>query len=204
MQTTNVEIDRSKARELYRAYKKHQHYSTPIDWECQRAYGLIAQGRLVIQAIESVKAAGVFTEGEGYGLPKLALCRADALSCTGRISHDGSATMAADGVTPRHRRSNWTPIETRSIVTWPAGSFPALPNRKRWDGVALVPTPPLHLRPKRGLANYTILWEAIWSPIPPGDPLLLRRIGKADLWLVVAQWDLTAVEKAALSTRLRP
>ena len=30
----------------------------------------------------------------------------------------------------------------------------------------------------------------------------LRRIGKADLWLVVAQWDLTEVEKAALSTRV--
>jgi hypothetical protein len=32
--------------------------------------------------------------------------------------------------------------------------------------------------------------------------MLLRRIGRADLWLVVAGWDLTEVERAALSTRL--
>jgi hypothetical protein len=203
MQTLSVDLDRSKARELYRAYKKHQHYSTPIDEECRRAYQLIAQGRLIIRALDSVKAAGVYTEGEGVGLPKLALCRADALSCVGRVSHDGSASMAADDARVRYSRPNWTPITTRSLINWPEGSFPHVPNRKRWDGVALVPTPPLHLRPKRGLENYSILWEAEWSNTPPGDPFLLRRIGKADLWLVVAHWDLTAVEKAALSTRVR-
>ena len=37
---------------------------------------------------------------------------------------------------------------------------------------------------------------------PPRDPYLLRRIGKADLWLVVASWELTEVEMAALSTRV--
>ena len=61
---------------------------------------------------------------------------------------------------------------------------------------------PIHLRPKRGLANYHVLWEAEWTPSPPRDPFLLRRIGKADLWLVVAQWDLTEVERAALATRV--
>lgn len=41
-----------------------------------------------------------------------------------------------------------------------------------------------------------------WQRVPPRDPFLLRRIGKADLWLVVAMWDLTEVERAALATRL--
>lgn len=36
----------------------------------------------------------------------------------------------------------------------------------------------------------------------PKDPYLLRRIGKGDMWLVVAAWDLTEVERAALATRL--
>ena len=62
---------------------------------------------------------------------------------------------------------------------------------------------PLQLRPKRGLENYHVLCEAEWTgKAPPDDPMLLRRIGRADLWLVVAGWDLTAVEKAALATRL--
>jgi hypothetical protein len=204
MQTATVEIDRSKARELYREYKKHQHWSKPIDRECQRAYQHIGLGRLVIQALASVQKAGVYTEGVGLGFPKLALCRADALACT--ASFDGAAgalTMTADSAQRRVRRSDWSVINSRSIFSWPGGSFPVLPGRK-WRATALVPTPPLHLRPKRGLQNYCILWEAEWTKLPPSDPLLLRRIGQADLWLVCAQWDLTSVEKAALSTRVRP
>lgn len=52
------------------------------------------------------------------------------------------------------------------------------------------------------MAKYHILWEAEWAPIPPRDPMLLRRIGEADLWVVVAHWDLTEVERAALATRI--
>ena len=70
------------------------------------------------------------------------------------------------------------------------------------DHKAQLPLIPVHLRPKRGLENYHILWEAEWEPIPPRDPYLLRRIGKADLWLVVAHWDLTEVERAVLATRV--
>jgi len=66
----------------------------------------------------------------------------------------------------------------------------------------MVPLVPVHLRPKRGLANYHVLWEAEWERIVPRDPLLLRQIGRGDMWLVVAQWDLTEVERAALSARI--
>ena len=67
---------------------------------------------------------------------------------------------------------------------------------------APLPGIPLHLRPKRGLENYHILWEAEWERRPPGDPMLLRRIGKSDAWLVVAAWDITPVEQAVLATRM--
>jgi hypothetical protein len=202
METATVAFDRSEARALFREYKKHLHWSAPIDHEIRRTYQFIAQGRVVIQALESVKAAGVLTEGDGAGFPKLALCRADAVSCTAAISHDGSVVMTADDVRPRYRRPSWTVMNSRSVLTWPAGSFPVRPNRGKWRATALAPTPPLHLRPKRGLANYHVLFEAEWTKAPPDDPMLLRRIGKGDLWLVVASWNLTAVEKAALATRL--
>jgi hypothetical protein len=65
-----------------------------------------------------------------------------------------------------------------------------------------VPPVPLSLKPKRGLASYFILWEANWQPEPARDPYLLRRIGRADLWVVLAHWELTEVERAALSTRV--
>lgn len=32
MQTQQIVVDRAEARALYRKYREHQHYSTPIDW----------------------------------------------------------------------------------------------------------------------------------------------------------------------------
>lgn len=192
MQTVAVTLDRAKARELYRAYKAHQHYSEPIDRELQRAYQLLAQGRLVIQALESVRAAGL----NDQGLPKLAICRADQQSCRFRRYGDGNAVFTAHPYGP-----GWAKQERdRLSIFMPAGSFPSTP--RHVEGLARLPLIPLHLRPRRGIANYHVLWEAEWNPVPPRDPYLLRRIGKADLWLVVAMWDLTEVERAALATRM--
>ena len=129
METQSIAFDRGEARALYREYKKHLHWSAPIDRECMRAYQLIAQGRAVIRALESVKAAGVYTAGESVGLPKLGLCRADATACFCAMSHDGSATMTADDSRVRiswgrGRVPSGTILNSRSILAWPAGSFP--------------------------------------------------------------------------------
>jgi hypothetical protein len=203
METTVVAFDRGEARALFREYRKHLHWSAPIDHEIRRTYQLVAQGRVVIRALESVKAAGVLTEGAGVGFPKLALCRADATSCVCTMGWQGNCTMTPNDARARTRwRGDGALINWRSIMTWPDASFPVNRNVRSSRAVALVPTPPLHLRPRRGLANYSILFEAQWSKAPPDDPMLLRRIGRGDLWLVCASWNLTAVEKAALATRL--
>lgn len=203
MDTQHIEIDRAKALELYRQYRTHQHYSTPMDQEIQRAYQLLSKGRLVIKAIESVKAAGLKTEGIDAGFPKLALVRADAPSCKVSHSHDGSGYMYAGDVEPRSRswRAGGGLMNSRNCFTFPKGTFKT-EREYRWRGEAVVPLVPLHLRPKRGFASYHVLFEAEWSKIAPVDPFLLRRIGKADLWLVVAMWELSEVERAVLSTRV--
>jgi hypothetical protein len=207
METQSIAFDRGEARALYREYRKHLHWSAPIDRECMRAYQLIAQGRAVIRALESIKAAGVYTAGESVGLPKLGLCRADATACFCAMNHDGSATMTADDTRVRiswgrGRVPSGTILNSRSILAWPEGSFPYDQGARTWRRQSLVPPVPLHLRPKRGLQNYHVLWEAQWVKAPPDDPMLLRRIGKGDLWLVVASWNLTAIEQAALATRV--
>ena len=46
------------------------------------------------------------------------------------------------------------------------------------------------------------LMESPAAPPTIPDHTLLRRIGKADLWLVVAAWELTLVEQAALAARV--
>lgn len=199
METTHITVDRAEAKALYRKYKQHQNYSTPIDWECQRAYQLLAKGHTIIKALESIAQAGVNADG----LPKLAIATATAKACYLDRNANGGCTMnSTDNWRAKNNRFSW---QARAF-NFPAESFPlgwrGTLRDTRQDHKAQLPLVPIHLRPKRGLANYHILWEAEWQPIPPRDPYLLRRIGKADLWLVVAHWDLTDVERAALATRV--
>lgn len=77
MRVETVTVDPNEARKLYRKYKEHRAYSEPIDWEVQRTYQLLAQGNVIIRAIESVKLAGL----DERGLPKLALAPATAAAC---------------------------------------------------------------------------------------------------------------------------
>lgn len=200
MDTERVTVDKAEALRLYRKYKEHRAYSAPIDWEVQRTYQLLASGKTIIRALASVTAAGL---DEEY-LPKLALCKASAKTCFLTRFARGSATMSTTNGW-RQTKSNAFNWRAESFK-WPHDSFPM-----NWDGKsramqaehsAQVPLVPVHLRPKRGLENYHVLWEAEWHKLPPRDPYLLRRIGQADLWLVVAHWDLTEVERAALATRI--
>jgi len=202
MEVSKIFVDRAQAEQMYRQYKTHAAYSELIDWEVQRTYDLLRKGKVIIRALESIKQAGLNREF----LPKLALVTAMAKECFITRHRDGSLVMR-----PRDR---WTRGGAKhnlnfrqNTFVFPAESFPT----ERWnnnqrasstDHKALVPIIPVHLRPKRGLENYHILFEAEWEPVPPRDPYLLRRIGKADLWLVVAHWDLTEIERAALSTRV--
>lgn len=196
MDVTTIALDKAKARELYDEYKAHRHYSTPIDDEIRKTYKAISQGKVVIQALESIKQAGLGPDG----LPKLAIGRADLAQVLFNGSTNGSAKMASSFQMGLWRRSD-TPAQLSTCFEWPAGSFPFKETFR--SKRAMLPLIPVHLRPRQALDAYHVLWEAEWQPIPPRDPYLLRRIGKADLWMVVAAWDLTPVERAALATRIQ-
>jgi hypothetical protein len=200
MHTEKIVVDRAEAAVLFRKYKEHAAYSDPIDWEIQRTYDLLAKGKVIIRALESIKQAGLNREF----LPKLALAPATAEYCYLTRWSTGQIEMTPHGRDSRAKRhTHYFPADTFSF---PAESFPMNYTGKqrsgRSDHKALLPIIPIHLRPKRGIANYHVLFEAEWTRTPPRDPYLLRRIGKADLWLVVASWELTEVEMAALSTRV--
>ncbi len=195
MEAVKVDITRNKAAELHRQYKARLHYSDEMDEEIMRAYRLISEGKLIIKALESIKNAGLGDDG----LPKLAIATADSKKVECRVRQNGSVRFDCRKVISWFRNEDVLDLRGRKVLRFPRGSFSVSRDR---DGQALVPPCPLHLRPQRGIASYHILWEAEWERIPPRDPYLLRRIGKGDLWLVVAAWDLTEVERAALATRL--
>ena len=110
-----------------------------------------------------------------------------------RIEHNGSAVFAATHA--HHHRAH-----ASKRFAFPAGTFSGAASDK-WRYRAITPMIPAYLRPRHALDNYHILWEADWHAIPR-DPYLLRRIGDADLWLVLAAWDLTEVERAAMASRI--
>lgn len=188
MHIDQLKIDREQAGELYRKYKEHRAYSKPHDEQIAQIYRRIAQGKTVIRALQSIRAAGV---GED-GLPKLAIARADMTSCW--LHKRGSTVCFADN-------RNWYPGARASKSKNIALEWPEHPELTKYTYEAAVPLVPIHVRPKRGIQNYHVLWEAEWSKRYPVDPYLLRRFGE-DAWLVVAAWDLTEVERAVMSARL--
>ena len=190
METSMITLERDEAARLWRKYREHKAHQTPLDLEIEQLYRLIARGKVVIKALDSIVKAGIGDDG----LPKLALVRADATKCYLSMHSDGSAHMSTEPVINGKTAAS-------KVVEFPAKSFQA--RTRRWRAEAIVPHIPPDIRPQRGIQNYHILFEAIWEPTPPIDPMLLRRIGKGDTWLVVGAWELTEVERAVMAGRIR-
>lgn len=179
-----VTVDKEVAREALRAYRQAKAPATEEDRSIMTAYREIARGRVVVQAIESIRVAGWKPDGTSV----LALIRADIRRIRGNFSNTECSFTAASS------RGHWKGhVRIDRMPPRPA-------NATRWNAEATVPLIPLQHRPKASLANYHILWEADWFRAPV-DPLLLRRL-KGDLWLVLAAWELTAVERAVLEQRI--
>ena len=97
---------------------------------------------------------------------------------------------------------NRSRVSAPLLRRFPGGTLPTYPGPS-WesrDGEARVPMVPAGLRPAHALSNYFTLWEATWSRIAPKDPALLKDIGDG-LYIVLAVWDLTELERAVIGLR---
>jgi hypothetical protein len=188
MDISQLKIDREQAAELYRKYREHRAYQKPHDEQIAQIYRRIAQGKTVIRALESIRNAGINADG----LPRLAIARADQLFC---YLHVRTPTVCFSN------EKSWWPGSRQSRSKCITLQWPECPPLTKYTMESAVPLVPVHLRPKRGIQNYHVLYEAEWTKRYPIDPYLLRRFG-ADAWLVVAAWDLTEVERAVMSQRL--
>ena len=170
-------------------------------------YKALAEGKRLVNLPKTLAAGGVeqietrseWREGTVTStLPRLACCRASAkIAYTQGIDRDGGCLITAD----RHDRElHHRNRRDRFVI--PDGTFEKPESSPGVYLKAIVPNIPPRLRPKRGLARYTLMWEAEWAvdPLPPSDPALLRKLG-GDLYIVLGTWDLTALEQAVLSGR---
>lgn len=185
MNVNALTVDRDEAVRMLRKYKEHKAYQTPFDADIERIYAAIAAGKVIVNALAEIVKHGL----DEHKLPKLAIARADEKVCYLRTRTSGGCQMSGvqwvNGNTSKSRYFEFDDC------------FPGISAR---DQKAIVPHIPPDIRPKRGLQNYHILWEADWHYEPPVDPLLLRRLGKnGDIWLVVGAWDLTEVERAVMA-----
>jgi hypothetical protein len=174
----------------------------------ERAFAELAKGTPLIDPVQAIREAGWRDEGR----PRLALCRADQRFCHWQV----------------WRSSRWWDVDTRmdrgnyAPMTWlftgrrearQSGNQRAANLRIEVDqvdieppvapkpGLAMVPmVPPDVITDGRGcdLSKHFVLWEVeSWDAAPPVDPMLLKPIG-GDLYAVVAQWDLSELERAIL------
>lgn len=162
------------------------------------AYRAASRGLPLISLSVAIFTGGFFDNG----LPRIAICRADATMCSvERWWSDRGLTYYDEYATTRPV----TALVGAHHTSVHTSTMPAINGRYTRRASTVVPPVPPRCRPKRArLARHHVLWEVeAWDPTPPRDPALLRHI-RGDLWAVLATWDLTDVERAVLAQRARP
>jgi len=195
MNIDKITMPQDEARRAFLDYKhaveaRHNDEDVAI----MKGYKALAEGSALLDLRSAFRATGL----DAKGMPRIAVCRADFKWCwfsfvdTARGTFIGTNDTTTFGGNLKAHGYNSVKLP-EGVLAKPAGSWP----RAR----ALLPSVPPQFRPKHHLRNYHIMWEAEWQPVPPTDPLLLKHLG-GTLYVVLAQWDLTEVERAVLANRI--
>jgi hypothetical protein len=179
----------AKWREYLQAAKETK---DPLYFDLKRMYWQIKKGKILIDIAKIIKAGGVIKPG----YPHLAICRAEGKKVRCDYFTDGTVQFKDD-------LSSW---KDKDAVVHIKTALPSITFNQAWRGShsleAPVPMIPPKLRPKILGKEHFILWEVeAWEMLPPTDPYLLRRITKT-VFAVLAQWDLTPLERAAMAGRM--
>lgn len=168
------------------------------------SYREMAKGARILNVATVIANAGLNKEQR---LPNLALARADWKWCWLGF-HSNHLCFSRDSWV----RTGWGSklwLEPKNVNPFSRDILGAELTDAQWrernnfpkvSARAVVPTIPAFLRPEKALGEYHILFDAKWEKAAPPDPLLLKHIS-GHMYSVVAQWDLTPIEKAVLEGR---
>ena len=193
-------MDKFEARDKLNAYRER--ISRVTNAEHRAEYEQIAKGlRHLERGRKLIDMATVFADCpmDDKGRPKLAIFRADQAQV--KVSNDHRS-----GVNGWHFHSvEWRRRAASLNMRFSSGGRET--NMGYRDGYALVPIVPIEHRPARfDASKHFILWEVEeWSDRQIGakpdiDPFLLRHVG-GSLYAILAEWDLTDIERAVLAGR---
>jgi hypothetical protein len=204
MKIEEFSLKRRKAYELWKEYSAALKRNPKDEFlkDMKAVYTQLKSGRKVVDITNVIQKAGL---KEDYS-PRLAIAPANARICFCLYRHDGLMKFSGK----MFDRYN-TSVEDVAI----RNTMPKIPDKEflnvTWEGdkekrwTAPVPVIPASIRPSKyskQWTNYYVLWEVEnWKPEPPKDPYLLRRLTR-NMFVVVAGWNLTELERAVMKGRL--
>jgi hypothetical protein len=199
MNLQTITMPRDEAAKLYEEYRElvDAGLGTEVDRQTMEGLAALAKGAKIINLRDAVLAGGF----DALGRPKLAIARAHWNRC--EFINVGTNSFpryvfAREGANLWGR--NITRMSAHAIQIRNAPANALLSSGRRWS--AVLPTIPPRHRPRGRLNRFTILWEADWTQAP-GDPALLRQIGATWLYVVLAEWDLTPLERMVLTQSMQ-
>ncbi|MDD5304701.1 MAG: hypothetical protein PHS14_16525 [Elusimicrobia bacterium] len=196
MELQEITMSKAEARRRLDQYRAGLRRKADAEWSAAgEAYRQLANGHPLVDLDRVFQRAPV----DERGRPRLAIARADRPQV--HFQWERGETRAVFNASAR----SWHPAPGLA-VTVGLGVTPKLgENQYRLEGWSLVPMVP----PSAGahaLASHHVLWEveewanSILRATPDRDPYLLRHL-RGTLWVVVASWDLTDIERAVMDGR---
>ncbi len=189
MNVATISIDKKRAREEFLKYRAAARESGNADDALIASmYQEMAGGRRILNLHDSMERAGCGPDR----LPKLAIGRANWEWVRAVRTYASPDVIRFEPEVFKGQRKTFFP-------SVPFGRLPGFSSDSRRR--AMVPSIPPQLRPPDlAVRRYWILWEAVWQLAPPIDPILLKHL-RGPFYAVLAQWDLTEVERAVLGLR---
>jgi hypothetical protein len=206
MELDTITMPRAEARKAYLEYREaiQDGWTRELDDVRRRqleqdqviaaTYRQLSIGRQVLRLTPTITAGGF----DDQGRPRMALSRADIAEIQMERWRSGQIRFRP------WEGSNWSSAQAHRaadkviVFDGPGTDLTGI------EGLATVPPIPPALRPAGHLRNYHILFEATWRPVRQtrtrlrsSDPALLKWMG-GELYAVLAVWDVSPVEAAAL------
>jgi hypothetical protein len=199
MDVQKLSMPKAEARTKLQYVRQQLHRRADEEYQqLETAYRAAAQGKSLIVLSTALRDA----PRDEKGRPRIAIARADRVQVrftaginTMSFVSIGRGASFWDG---RHTRAQGATISSPV-----ASANNGIPN-----GYAIVPIVPPDVRGHHALETHFILWEVeAWADRqidsrPDRDPFLLKHLG-GELYAVVAEWDLTDIERAVMAGRAR-
>lgn len=208
MNVAQITMPREQVAAKLAAYREQLRKRGDAEYEAALAgYQALAEGTPLISLTEAIRAGGF----DDKMRPRLAVARADRRQVHFFWPMRGTQARFSSNLNAAWGRQ-WPSL----VLTVDMGREHGYQEVTRWsgqrpvprdvEGFALVPLVPADVRPAGDLKGHLVLWEVEqWADrrigaAPDRDPYLLSHLG-GDLYAVVAEWELTELERLVMAGR---